>query len=184
MEEDKHNKEEHVEEKELKKSEEEASQREEMIHMEEKANEIRNNEPEEAIIKISETPSVIYYEIDNGIDRIGLGDSDTVEDYQMNSLDDEDDWSSDWTDCREFDCLVSPSHLCCSPHATEKRQTGAKGWQGGGPRVTVLSLPGFNSLVAPLVLEYPGRVTATVTRVEKSYSWSKWKKMDNIDNYL
>ena len=111
MEEDKHNKEEHVEEKELKKSEEEASQREEMIHMEEKANEIRNNEPEEAIIKISETPSVIYYEIDNGIDRIGLGDSDTVEDYQMNSLDDEDDWSSDWTDCREFDCLVSPSHL-------------------------------------------------------------------------
>jgi hypothetical protein len=118
------------------------------------------------------------------MDPIGFGDSDTVEDDHDNSLDSEDDWSSDWTDCREFDCLVSPSHLCCSPHATEKRQTGAEGWQGGGPRVTVLSLPGFNSLVAPLVLEYPGRVTATVTRVEKSYSWSKWKKLQIIENYL
>jgi len=83
-----------------------------------------------------------------------------------------------WTDCRKFDCLLSPEHPCCEPHKSGKRQVQEEenGWRQG-PRVTVLSLPGFNSLVAPLVLEYPGRVTATVTRVEKSYSWSPWQRV-------
>ena len=87
-----------------------------------------------------------------------------------------------WQDCRQFDCLLTPDHPCCEPHRSDKRHIdeGDEGesWRdGGGPKVTVLSLPGFNSLVAPLVLEYPGRVTATVTRVEKSYSWSPWRRL-------
>ena len=87
-----------------------------------------------------------------------------------------------WQDCRQFDCLLSPDHPCCEPHRSDKRHIdeGDEGesWRdGSGPKVTVLSLPGFNSLVAPLVLEYPGRVTATVTRVEKSYSWSPWRRI-------
>ena len=88
-----------------------------------------------------------------------------------------------WQDCRQFDCLLSPDHPCCEPHRSDKRHIdeGDEGesWRDGsqGPKVTVLSLPGFNSLVAPLVLEYPGRVTATVTRVEKSYSWSPWRRL-------
>ena len=87
-----------------------------------------------------------------------------------------------WQDCRQFDCLLSPDHPCCEPHRSDKRHIdeGDEGesWRdGSGPKVTVLSLPGFNSLVAPLVLEYPGRVTATVTRVEKSYSWSPWRRL-------
>ena len=158
--------------------EEEGERREEEKSMRQDA----DIKSQRVVFQLSDAPSLMYTEIDNSLDPNGLGDSET-EDHDY-SLDSEDDWSSDWTDCREFDCLVSPSHLCCSPHATEKRQTGAEGWQGGGPRVTVLSLPGFNSLVAPLVLEYPGRVTATVTRVEKSYSWSKWKKIYMIDNFL
>lgn len=87
-----------------------------------------------------------------------------------------------WQDCRQFDCLLSPDHPCCEPHRSDKRHIdeGDEGesWRdGSGPKVTVLSLPGFNSLVAPLVLQYPGRVTATVTRVEKSYSWSPWRRL-------
>ena len=39
------------------------------------------------------------------------------------------------------------------------------------PLYTVISLPGYNKLRQPLVLQYPGMVTATITRVQKSYSW-------------
>jgi len=36
---------------------------------------------------------------------------------------------------------------------------------------TVISLPGYYNIRQPLVLQYPGMVTATITRVVKSYSW-------------
>ena len=49
---------------------------------------------------------MMYTEIDNSIYLDGVGDSDRVEDDHDNPLDSEDDWSSDWTVCREFDCLL------------------------------------------------------------------------------
>ena len=36
---------------------------------------------------------------------------------------------------------------------------------------TVISLPGYSNIRQPFVLQYPGMVTATITRVSKSYSW-------------
>jgi len=36
---------------------------------------------------------------------------------------------------------------------------------------TVISLPGYSNLRQPFVLQYPGLVTATITRVSKSVSW-------------
>ena len=38
-------------------------------------------------------------------------------------------------------------------------------------KFTVISLPGYSNLRQPFVLKYPGWVTATITRVQKSYSW-------------
>lgn len=65
--------------------------------------------------------------------------------------------------CFRFNCLTDPANPCCKPHNNKKRQI---------PQLSVLALPGFRSLVwEPLVLQFPGRVTATVTRVEKSVHW-------------
>jgi len=36
---------------------------------------------------------------------------------------------------------------------------------------TLISLPGYSDIRQPMVLQYPGKVTATITRVSKSYSW-------------
>ena len=38
-------------------------------------------------------------------------------------------------------------------------------------KFTVISLLGYSNLRQPFVLKYPGWVTATITRVQKSYSW-------------
>jgi len=38
-------------------------------------------------------------------------------------------------------------------------------------KYTVITLPGYSNLRQPMVLQYPGKVTATITRVSKSYSW-------------
>jgi len=134
------------------------------------------------------TPAaMVYQDIEEAVQPIEVFSSNDIEEVNEERKEveievDPEMEAEGWQDCRQFDCLLSPDHPCCEPHRSDKRHIdeGDEGesWRdGSGPKVTVLSLPGFNSLVAPLVLEYPGRVTATVTRVEKSYSWSPWRRL-------
>ena len=132
-------------------------------------------------------PAMVYQDIEESAQPIQIFASNDLEQLNTEKREvaievDPEMEAEGWKDCRQFDCLLSPDHPCCDPHKSDKRhiEEGEEGesWRtGSGPKVTVLSLPGFNSLVAPLVLEYPGRVTATVTRVEKSYSWSPWRRL-------
>ena len=61
--------------------------------------------------------------------------------------------------CFRFDCLAQPYHDCCSPHTANKRQT--------GPGVSFAN----HNLMKHALIDHPGRVTATVTRVPKTVRW-------------
>merc|ERR1719483_1279462 len=61
-------------------------------------------------------------------------------------------------ECFRFDCLSQPQHECCNPHKTKKRQTRP----GTAPKQEVME---------HILEDHPGRVTATVTRVQKTVRW-------------
>merc|ERR1711874_912852 len=54
------------------------------------------------------------------------------------------------------------------PESSEKKSGGSNNQP---VPYTVISLPGYSNLRQPFVLQYPGMVTATITRVSKSFSW-------------
>ena len=62
---------------------------------------------------------------------------------------------------RRFDCARQPGHGCCSPHAATKRHTEEQ--EQGDSRST--------SRRHTEDQQVDSRVTATVTRVLKSFSW-------------
>jgi len=61
-------------------------------------------------------------------------------------------------ECFRFDCLSEPQHDCCTPHTANKRQTET-------------ASPPKQDLMEHLLEDHPGRVTATVTRVQKTVRW-------------
>jgi len=61
-------------------------------------------------------------------------------------------------ECFRFDCLSQPQHACCNPHITNKRQTRP-------------SSPAKQEVMEQILEDHPGRVTATVTRVQKTVRW-------------
>jgi hypothetical protein len=68
--------------------------------------------------------------------------------------------------CFRFDCLSSPSHPCCAPHQTQKRQTLPEEFS------VYSEFPNQHiENIEPFMLQHPGLITATVTRVEKSVNW-------------
>eukprot|EP00090_Calanus_glacialis_P006250 TRINITY_DN14889_c0_g1_i4.p1 TRINITY_DN14889_c0_g1~~TRINITY_DN14889_c0_g1_i4.p1 ORF type:complete len:733 (-),score=185.40 TRINITY_DN14889_c0_g1_i4:130-2328(-) len=61
-------------------------------------------------------------------------------------------------ECFRFHCISEPQHDCCTPHTANKRQTGS----ASQPK---------HDLMEHLLEDHPGRVTATVTRVQKTVRW-------------
>jgi len=90
--------------------------------------------------------------------------------YEEGSIIYEDDINNEVlqdVECFQIDCELSPQDICClQKNIIDKRHL-----KYLSSPYTVLSLPGFGTVRQPMILEYPGRVTATVTRVEKSFSW-------------
>jgi len=64
-------------------------------------------------------------------------------------------------ECFRFDCLTYPDHECCPSHNTRKRQIVQEEEE----------IRHKQSVVEHMIEKKPGRVTATVTRVQKTVRW-------------
>jgi len=65
-------------------------------------------------------------------------------------------------ECFRFDCISNPDDKCCRPHTTKKRQTSVTAARDSSPKVKGME---------KILKNYPGKVTATVTRVQKTVRW-------------